>query len=71
MNNRLLLGAAAAGLAALFIKKRRDAKRNVSSGAGYASQQNTFKKDRHRTDIFSQAKNAGSGTWDAAPEPAK
>lgn len=71
MNNKLLLGAAAAGLAALFIKKRRDAKRNSVANAGYAAGQSTFKKDRHRTDIFSQAKNPGTGTWDAAPEPAK
>ncbi len=74
MNNKLLIGAAVAGLAAMFIKKRREAKRNpAAAGTGYARGHNTFKKDRHRTDIFSQAKSAGpgAGTWDAAPEPAK
>ena len=70
MNNKLLLGAAAAGLAAMFLKKRRDAKRNTAS-PDYASNQDTFKKSRHRTDLFSQAKNTGEGTWNAAPESAK
>lgn len=71
MNNKLLLGAAAAGLAALFIKKRRDAKRNSGSPDYAGTSQNTFKKGRHRTDLFSQAKNTDAGTWNAAPEPTK
>lgn len=70
MNNKLLLGAAVAGLAAMFIKRKRDAKRNLST-TGYAPQSNTFKKDRHRTDVFSQAKSSGSGAWESAPEPLK
>lgn len=70
MNNKLLLGAAVAGLAAMFLKKRRDAKRNTPS-TDYASSHDTFNKSRHRTDVFSQAKNTGEGTWNAAPEPMK